>query len=199
MYDNLQIIGKGGEATIYKYNDEALKVFADNKSEKNAFILKKFKLDHFIMPNNILYKDNKYIGYTMKLLDNCQDLNGIKKEILINNLKEIKKEILILSLNGILIKDLIPKNSLLQNNILYFIDTSLYEYKGSNTVINMSNLNMNSLYKYLGYLLKESTHSLESSKILHSMLPKDTLQFIRKEMKNDETIKTFSMRLIKNH
>lgn len=122
------IIGSGKEVNVYNYNDKVIKIFHDERKSQierisDAGLLKLSTLDltYFNKPIDIIYKDDKIIGYTERKL--------MEEEINLDNIDfdGIKNDVIKLSENGFTIQDLYY-NSIFNNDNLYFTDLTSYKY-----------------------------------------------------------------------
>ena len=141
--DESSKIGLGRSSYVYLYNKKAVKIYNDYGEKTNELYnyrlakLKSLKLNHFILPKEIVYDESSnIIGYTMDYIKGCDgkiinylDFNFFKKNIL-----EIYKEALILSKNNILVYDVFSANVIINYKSIYIIDTDGFlfnSYKGA--------------------------------------------------------------------
>lgn len=140
-YSNL--IGVGSEGRVFKYDNQALKLFykpTENKLNKLK-ILSELNIKNFVMPNQLVFDQyNNFSGFTMPLINLSSDKN---LEVRIKNLNTLKEKIYYLKKqeelikraheNNIILVDLNPKNFIIdKNDNLIAIDTDNYivnEYK----------------------------------------------------------------------
>ena len=96
-------IGEGKESICYDYGDKVIKIFKENRispfkriSDEGLMKLSTLDLKHFNKPIDIIYDNEKIIGYTenkLEIGDKNQDINE-------NVLLEIKEDIITLSYSG---------------------------------------------------------------------------------------------------
>ena len=140
-YSNL--IGVGSEGRVFKYYNQALKLFykpTENKLNKLK-VLSELNIKNFVMPNQLVFDQyNNFSGFTMPLINLSSDKN---LEVRIKNLNTLKEKIYYLKKqeelikraheNNIILVDLNPKNFIIdKNDNLITIDTDNYivnEYK----------------------------------------------------------------------
>ncbi len=138
----LEIIGMGGEAFVYNYNDKALKVFNfdcmdpllyENKFNKLEAI-SKMKLDNFILPTDYIYTpDDFFLGYAMEKLNSKIDLysyiknNQISLKDKIDMLKKYEKLIKNAHDKNIFIVDANFWNCIIVNNKPHIIDIDSFK------------------------------------------------------------------------
>ena len=121
-------IDSGKEVTVYRYNDEVIKIFHEYRkspikriSDEGLEKLSTLSLNCFITPNNLIILDDKIVGYTENYIE--------EKEINFDNIDYnlIKEDIYTLSENGFGIEDLFY-NYIFTTNKLYFTDLTSYSY-----------------------------------------------------------------------
>ena len=121
-------IGEGKEVNVYRYNDEVIKIFHQERktsikkiSDQGLEKLSELSLNCFITPNNLIIINGAIIGYTEYYLE--------EKEINFDNINYdlIKEDICILSENGFTIEDLFY-NYIFTSDKLYFNDLTSYGY-----------------------------------------------------------------------
>ena len=140
-YSNL--IGMGSEGRVFKYDNQALKLFyqpTENKLNKLKF-LSQLDIKDFVMPKKLVFDQyNNFSGFTMPLINLSSDKN---LEVRIKNLNTLKEKIYYLKKqeelikraheNNLILIDLNPKNFIIdKNDNLIAIDTDNYivnEYK----------------------------------------------------------------------
>lgn len=196
--NNMKVIGEGKEGIVYKYNDDCIKLFHNNRNSGDLLSINEDKFIFFtqlntqriILPKKLLYNYNGEIaGYLMKYIESDFKLNNIRNkniDDIIEYLGDLKKDIDILNDNDVLINDL--KNShLLYNSGFYLIDTSLYsKYQYDNVLnYNVKSKNISSVNQFfIGLLLmqKESIkdYSLNNRNIpnVYCKLHNDNFYFI---------------------
>lgn len=122
------IIGVGTEGVIYNYDDKLIKIFhvkrknqLDRISDLGLINLTKLPLKSFSKPIDIIYDQDKIVGYTKE--------NLTKEEVDTSciNFDEIKKDVLLLSDNGYRMED-IYYNYIYSNKRIHFSDISSFSY-----------------------------------------------------------------------
>ena len=87
-YSNL--IGVGSEGRVFKYDNQALKLFyqpTENKLNKLK-VLSQLNIKNFVMPNQLVFDQyNNFSGFTMPLINLSSDKN---LEVRIKNLNTLK-------------------------------------------------------------------------------------------------------------
>ena len=129
-----RFINEGMESNVYRFRDEAFKIYKDNRcyktklNEKDAKYLSKIDTKRIIMPKKLIYDKNKnFIGYTLPYLTSCSKEILRRKKIsnIISELKLIEKDLITLRDNNIDIEDLNIDNFIV-NTGLYIIDPGSY-------------------------------------------------------------------------
>lgn len=125
-------LGNGNSGHTYKFQNMALKIF-DNPEEseealKTIKYLKGISTDRILLPKQILYYNNKYIGYSRKLLSKKGSSKRIitePKEEFIRDVELIENDNRILSRKRILLDGISPDNTHFDGN-LYLTDPTKY-------------------------------------------------------------------------
>lgn len=101
-------IGEGKESICYDYGDKVVKIFKEKRtspfkriSDEGLIKLSTLDLKHFNKPIDIIYDNEKIMGYTEEKLK-IEDVNNINLEVL----EEIKEDIITLSYSGFKIEDI---------------------------------------------------------------------------------------------
>lgn len=194
MINNLEILGTGAEGRVYSNGYKAIKILYTDESEKITKALKNINLNRVITPDKLIYENNKFIGYEMPLINANRDIRTLSKEELLNNLKLLKKDLIVLANNNILARDLISRNSLLVDDKLYFIDTSLYSfshYKYETT----KNTNLRMIDIYIKSLLSYSSGTLQGRMKINKVLKGRGTKLIN-EMNKNETVSEYAKRIV---
>lgn len=136
-----KIIGEGKESICYDYGDKVIKIFKENRispfkriSDEGLIKLSILDLKHFNKPIDIIYDNEKIIGYTenkLEISDKNQDINE-------NVLLEIKEDIITLSYSGFKIEDIFY-NYTTSNNFKFY-DLTSFVY------INSTKKELNDMY-----------------------------------------------------
>lgn len=127
-----KIIGEGKESICYDYGDKVVKIFNEKRtspfkriSDEVLIKLSTLDLKHFNKPIDIIYDNEKIMGYTENKLvisDKNQDIDE-------NVLLEIKKDIITLSYSGFKIEDIFYNYTTSDN--FKFYDLSSFDYINS--------------------------------------------------------------------
>ena len=118
-------IGEGKESICYDYGDKVIKIFKENRtspfkriSDEGLIKLSTLDLKHFNKPIDIIYDNEKIMGYTEEKLK-IEDVNNLSLEVL----EEIKEDIITLSYNGFKLEDIFY-NYTSDSNFKFFYLTS---------------------------------------------------------------------------
>lgn len=152
--DELTVIGKGGEATVYQLSEKlCLKIFNNNNNNKSYYdVVMREKLQYFVnentvsncaFPEQLYYDENgKLVGYIMKYLPNTKNLIEIYTPILRKkyNLNIDYRFLCLVAINlckviksihdkNYVICDLKPQNILVDNRAnVYIIDADSFQF-----------------------------------------------------------------------
>lgn len=125
-------IGEGKESICYDYKDKVIKIFKENRtspfkriSDEGLIKLSTLDLKHFNKPIDIIYDNDKIIGYT----ENKLVLDDKNENIDENVLNELKEDIITLSYNGFKIEDIFYNYTTLDN--FKFYDLTSFGYINS--------------------------------------------------------------------
>lgn len=124
-------IGEGKESICYDYGDKIIKIFKENRtspfkriSDEGLIKLSTLDLKHFNKPIDIIYDNEKIMGYTEEKLK-IEDVNNLSLEVL----EEIKEDIITLSYNGFKLEDIFY-NYTSDSNFKFF-DLTSFSYVNS--------------------------------------------------------------------
>lgn len=186
--NKLQRIAQGKRGYVYRYDKNALKVLDDEEldeciDEETARYLTGMRTDRILLPKNLLFYNNTFKGYTLKLISSkpqSKNLISIPKYDFIRNVEELEEDIRLLSAKQVLLNGIDPKNTIF-NGSLYLSDPSRYTiFKTTNTE-NLENLNRYQLYILLQALIVQELRKanvqndkIESLKDLLEMKETDT-------------------------
>ncbi len=127
-------IDEGEEGIVYRYFDQAFKIYKDycrkmRLKEKDVFVLQKIDTNRIVLPKNLIYDLNhQFIGYQMDFLLQYAT-QAIAKMDIFSFIKEIcllRDDIFLLSDFGIDMEDLNFRNLLYHNGKIYLIDPGSY-------------------------------------------------------------------------
>lgn len=125
-------IGTGVNGDVYKYRNMALKVFKKDKKppidEYTAEYLTTISTDRILLPENLLFYNNTFKGYTYKLVSKKgtgQRIIMLPKANLIQDIRVLEKDIEVLSNKQVLLNGIEPTNSIFNGN-LYITDPTNY-------------------------------------------------------------------------
>lgn len=121
-------LAEGKEVKVYYYKDKVIKIFHNDRkssiprvSDEGLIKLSELELNCFNTPIDIIYEDDKIIGYTEKFIKEQEiDFDLINFDL-------IKNDIIILSENGFCIEDLFY-NYIFTDSKIVFIDLTSYSY-----------------------------------------------------------------------
>lgn len=206
----LQLLDKGQDGYVYRYEDKAIKLYHDNSAikehlnKKQIDILSSLTTKHIVLPKEKIISEEKNIGFIMEYinLDTKKDILLANKQHIIKELKEIEEELALVGQNHFLLDDMQPHN-LFYNGTLYLFDPDslIYEEKVN---FNRRNLELFSWYfirDIIFSLNNEITKKEQTSLVrkLHYLYKKgnySTLSTFLKEIINTENLKEFRKKLL---
>ena len=125
-------IGTGVTGDVYKYKNNALKIFKDNKEIpidlETAQYLSQITTHRILLPKNLLFYNNSFKGYSYKLVSKKglgKRILTIPSEDLTEEISIIEKDIERLSTKKVLLNGIEPSN-IIFNGKLYLADPSKY-------------------------------------------------------------------------
>lgn len=125
-------LSEGKESICYDYGDKVIKIFKENRtspfrkiSDDGLIKLSNLDLIHFNKIIDIIYDNDKIVGYTEKKLEISDENDSIDEIVL----TEIKQDIITLSYNGFKIEDIFYNYTTLDN--FKFYDLTSFNYINS--------------------------------------------------------------------
>lgn len=147
-------IGTGTTGDVYRYKNKALKIFKKGTippmNLETAKYLSNISTTNIILPENLLFYNDSFRGYTYKLVSKKglgKRMITLPKEELIDNIENIEIDTEILSNKNVLLNGIDPSNSIF-NGSIYLCDPSKYSILDI-----MSNKELEKLNKYQIYML----------------------------------------------
>ena len=199
-FDNRNLVGYGKNGNVYKYRKDAIKVFPNGDVPSTLLDvdtcskLCDISTNCILLPKNIVYYNNNFSGYTLKLVKrgNNKSIINMDKDDLVSNVKGIERDVELLSKKGVLLDGILPENVIISDKI-YITDPSKYiiidSDKNSLSSFNsyqihllLSNLVLSSLKKTdikpnelrkLKRLLLSKKENLKSSDFFNYLIDKD--------------------------
>lgn len=205
----LKCIGNGIEGRVYEYKNQALKIHHDSVWDKvmkpeTCVELQRLKTNRILLPRKMLLdKNGNFKGYTTKLIINEQNIYEIKKQQLINELKELEKEIYYLSNQHIMLNDWHIGN-FKYDGMFRFIDPGSYYYDNDISK-KIRKTNYNTLKDFLFYeLIMEKIKCIEkdyfsvTSEVFNKCDSRYNIyDFFDEELIDNETLEQYIKRLVK--
>ncbi len=150
-------IGTGKEVDVYQYQDKVIKLFHNERktpipriSDEGLIMLTKLELFCFNQPIDIIYQEDKIVGYTEMFLEEKE----INVELI--DFSDIKHDLITLSENGFCIEDLFY-NYIFTDQKFVFNDLTSYHYlKTDIPFLKIQNLRKNTIIMnnfLIGFLL----------------------------------------------
>jgi len=158
-------IGTGAKGDVYKYHNMALKVFKEDRNTPIDFYtadyLSNISTDRILLPQNLLFYNNSFKGYTYKLVSKRgtgQRMIMLPKQDLIQDIRVLEEDIKTLSNKSVLLNGISPENSIF-NGELYLVDPTEYR-----VLEDCSTKELEELNKFQLHLLLTTLISLELRK-----------------------------------
>lgn len=125
-------IATGATGDVYKYKNNALKIFKKDKETpidvETATALTGISTNRILLPKNLLFYNNSFRGYTYKLVSkkgSGKRMIMLPKKDFIENITSLERDIEVLSNKKVLLNGVDPSNSIFNGN-LYLTDPSKY-------------------------------------------------------------------------
>ena len=202
-------IGTGANGDVYKYRNMALKVFRDDRKAPidyyTAEYLTNISTDRILLPENLLFYNNTFKGYTHKLVTKkgTQRIIMLPKFEFIQNIRILERDIEILSNKNVLLNGVSPDNTIF-NGDLYLIDPSEYRVLDTDSHENLESINKYQLHLLLISLMvselkKNNFSSQVQSEVKELFEMKDnnvnSSDFFSDIINNNDTVKQFVKRM----
>ena len=158
---------------VYRYKNYALRIFKDGEEpidQPTAEYLTNIKTDRIILPKRLLFYNNAFKGYTMKLVSQRgagKRISTTPKEDFIDNIKAIERDIETLSQRKVLLNGATPGYTL-YNGELYIVDPSNYRILDSVDSDKLEQLNQFQLH----LLITEFDELMQDQKNLKELVKK---------------------------
>ena len=193
--DKLDYLGCGIESKVYRYFDEAVKVYKPDCYKyrldfNTASRLSLFDTNRFLLPRRIVYspEDGSFLGYTTKYI-----AKGPKSDV-------FRNDITLLSNDKVLIEDLIIGNTVFNNGSIFLIDPGSYRFiNGSEDDVLYSNL-----WEFRDFIAYDLLGSVAYGRRRKELIKEiflgyemDVCDFMRKTTTGCETVKQYVKRITK--
>lgn len=174
------LIGHGKNGNVYKFKNNAIKILSSNDALLvNATICRKLSninTEAILLPRKLIYYNNKFSGYTLKLIrNNKPSLNicHLEKNTFIDSVKVLERDNVILSRKGVLLDGILPENVMITDKI-YITDPSKYSFINEEFCEGLNRLNSYQIHLLLTKLilssLKKENVSTNSLKKIRTIL-----------------------------
>ncbi len=197
-------IDEGMEGTIYRFNDDALKIYCDfprkdRLNEDEAYKLSKIKTDRILLPKDLIYdENNKFIGYSTKFIENIDFKNASYLSVydFCNEMDLVYKDLKLLNDKGVDVEDYSLYNLLFDGSI-YFIDPGSHRFVNDDGLLHRDNryrLNEFLVWNLIPYMTDMSR--AKRNKFRREIdLSDEFVDFMRYESLEDESVKSFIKRI----
>ncbi len=203
-------IGTGVKGDVYKYRNMALKIFRKDKPEPidyyTADYLTNISTDRILLPQNLLFYNNAFRGYTYKLVSkkgSSQRMIMLPKYEFIQNIRVLERDIETVSNKKVLLDGVTPENSIFNGN-LFLTDPTDYKIMDDWDSEVLEELNKCQLHLLLTSLIimelrKNNFTSKVQSDVKELLEMKDSntnsSDFFLDIINRDDTIKQFVKRM----
>lgn len=194
--------GKGTQGKIYQVSDDMVAKVLDG--EMNIALLttmKELPLKHFVKPVEEVYDEEECysMAYPYIPSDDYQSAITLSKKEILQNIKTLIEDIQILSEARILIRDFIPKNTLLFEKKIYVVDFDLYVFANpkmdEETLLKVNMAKLDQYFHNLWTLaLVNFGMDRQELKYHPEYFEEDYLDSIANDMQEEETIVNFIKR-----
>lgn len=197
-------INHGREAEVYRYKDEALKVYKKvvrkgRLCEEEAEELSGIKTERILMPRRMIhdYETGQFSGYSLDFIPNAsrKRIPRIRKEHFVEELDIIDRDLRVLADNGVKIGDLHIDN-ILYNDNFYICDPGSFKIDKEEEHDILYELNVR-IFNWLliGDVFRISTKEGVVKANIDDTKPMG--DYIRETMLSNERIREYSKRLRK--
>ena len=199
-------LGEGIEGKSYRLGAYVFKINYNNcistLKEPDIKKLYSISLQRFVLPTDIIRdEDNKYAGYVKRHITKTKDnhhLQRIDKKQLLKILSLFKEDIAKLSNFHFKVDDFNLDNCIFNEEGLFFIDPGFLKYSVED---NLSENNLSKLRTFFVEIIYETLKNSEEDEYtsLNTYLQEediDVIDFVEKEMKISENLKSFGKRII---
>lgn len=168
-------IASGKNGDVYKYRNSALKIFdKDNipMDKDTAKYLSSISTERVLLPKNLVFYNNAFRGYTMKLVSKRgtgKKIINLPKSEFIDNIDCLEYDIHLLSNKNILLNGVCPDNTIF-NGELYFTDPSKYSLLDKVDNYELECLNNFQLHLLLTELITSELRKTNNSQALISRI-----------------------------
>ena len=199
-------IGTGTTGDVYRYRNKALKIF---KKEKNppmdletAKYLSNISTTNIILPENLLFYNDSFRGYTYKLVSKKglgKRMITLPKEELIDNIERLESDTETLSNKNVLLNGIDPNNSIF-NGSIYLCDPSKYSILEVMSVKELEHLNKYQIHMLLSMMLLQEIRKSNLGGIIERKMKEllelkdideNTSTYLERVLENSESVKQF--------
>lgn len=170
---------------VYKFKNYALRIFREGEEpidEATAEYLTGIKTNRIILPKKLLFYNNAFKGYTMKLVSQRgagKRISTAPKREVIDSVRALEDDISLLSQKRILLNGATPGYTL-YNGELYLVDPSNYRILETNNIEQLKRLNQYQLHLLITELISSDLKKINIQQS-HIQQLKDLLQLGIKE------------------
>ena len=185
------IIGYGKNGNVYRYKNNAIKIFPNGKvpsgliDSNTCKELCNITTTSILLPRGIVYyNENIFSGYSLRPSINKNSISNIAKmdkDIFVCNVELLEDDILTLSNKGVLLDGILPENVIVSDK-LYLTDPSRYSFLGKEYCDGLYDMNSYQMHLLLTKLVLSSLKKSDVS-------PRELREFKRLLLsKNDKEL-----------
>lgn len=197
------IINGGAQGMIYQISSNKVLKLIEDMDLELLLKMKEVPLKQFVNPieevkeNGVVYS----MLYNYITTTEYKNILDLLQKYIVDNINVLLEDIYILSENRILIRDLIPKNSLCLDNKIYMLDLDLYKFANPNiTKEQILKINIEKLEQYFHkfWIMALVQLGLDRTSLKYHSEYFETsyINTIKEKMNKEETIKEYIKRRI---
>lgn len=190
---------------VYRYKNTALRIFKEGEKsidKETADYLTDISTNRILLPRKLLFYNNIFKGYTMKLVSQKgagKRIITTPKEEFIHSVKALEEDTKVLSQKKVLLNDINPGYSL-YNGELYLVNPANYTILDIGTPDSLEQLNMYQIHLLITELISAdlrktniSQSTINELKELMSLKEDkiSTSSYLNDLLKNQENVKEF--------
>lgn len=199
-------ISTNKNGTLYRYRNVALKVFRDGETppmdQETARYLSTVSTDKILLPKRLLFYNNAFKGYTMKLVSQKganKKMMTTPTEELLSGIEILEGDIKKISYKKILLNGIHPENTI-YNGDFYLTDPTQYTILETNSLKKLEEINKFQFHLLLTELISSEMHKYHFTQATINRMKElmnlrdndqDSSNYLRKMMNGQEDMRQF--------